>query len=443
MSHAAWIVVPVVAIMAFFLFVNSLRALLLAAGVPELWSHWRLPEDEYFQSLVGSDALPPISVIATVFGGEEEVVRLALMLLDLDYPRHEVVIVNDGSLDGTMASLSDALALHPVPPAFTVHVPTERVRGYYRSRSHPRLLVLDKEHGGRADAMNAGLNAARYPQVLAIGRNVTFERDALLRLTRPFLLDRNVVAVGGALRPIAPVAAEGREGGGRQFRLWLAGVQTVEYMREFLYERIGWNHVASNLLFPGHVALFRREHAFEIAGFRRGVTEPGLDFAVRLHHHLTERGVNPAMPVIPDAVAWTRVPGRLAHVREVRQRWQRGMLAALRDDTALAFDPAAGMFGVAALPYAWAVTAIAPPLELLGYALLGAGILAGAVAPPLAAAYLAATAGYGILLSVWTVVLDSITARAAGRTTSARLLIYAIVAELGYRQWVAWCRIRA
>jgi len=418
-------------IMVLFLVVHSFQALLLACAVPELWSHWRLGEDEYFRTLVGSDALPPISVIATVAGGGGDAVRLTEMLLALEYPRHEVVVVHDGSDDGTMERLHEALSLYQVAPAFAVHLRTERVLGYYRSHRHQRLLVVDKTRGGRADAMNAGMNAARYPHALAVGRNIEFEPDALLRLTRPFLLNRDVVAVAGALRP-ADAPANG----------WLGGLQRVEYLRTFLHQRLGWNRVASNLLFPGNAAVFKREHIFAVGGFRRDVEVPALDLAIRLHRHLTGLGVNPRMPVLPDRIARTRVPGDTARLRHARQAWQRGLVRALAASVGMTLNPEYGAFGVVALPYFWVAIVLAPVLELVGYVLLLWAILAGAATAGFVAAYLAAVLGYGMLLSVWSVVLEAVSDTSQDGSV-ARLLACALAESFGYRQRIAWYRATA
>ena len=441
---ASLLVGVLTAIMIFFLVVQSFQALLTFWAVPELWSNWRIAEDAYFLSLLGTDALPPISVVAALHDAERDAVPFAHMLLDLQYPRHEVVLVNDGSGDGTFAALERAFDLYVVPPAVMVNIVTEPVRGYYRSRTHPRLLVLDKVHGGAADAMNAGINAARYPHALATGRNIIFERDALLRLTRPFLLDRDVVAVGSTLRP----ANGARVDGGRivpgTVSGWVVGSQTIEYLRNFLFQRLGWNRVASNLLFPGNTTLFKREHIFALGGFRRDLYAPGLDLVIRLERHLADRGINPRTPVIPEQVAWTTLPTSIETVARARRRWQHGLLAAFRRNRGVLGNPEFGTFGLVALPYTLVAVIVAPFAELAGYVLLVAGILTGVVSAGFVLAYLAAVLGYGILLSVWTVILYALTfERSESRSSIPRLLGFAIVESLGYRQLMAWYRATA
>lgn len=435
-------------IMVFFLVLNSFQALLLMFAVPELWSHWQLADDEYFHALVGTEALPPISIIAAVHSSEQDAVALAHMLLELNYPRHEVVLVSESAAQGvrerTLDGLTRAFDLYEVPPAFTVTLRTQPVRGYYRSRTHPRLLYLDKEPGGQGDAINAGLNVARYPHALAVADNIVFEPDALLRLTRPFLLDRSVAAVGGTLRLANGTQVESGRLVPGPVRGWAVGCQTIEYMRNFLFQRLGWNRVASNLIFPGNTVLFKREHVFAVGGFDPNISLPGVDLDVRLHRHLTEKGINPRMPVIPDQIAWVRVPEDLRGIAAARRRWQRGMSRSLRDTRAVAGDPEFGAFGMVALPYFWVAIVAAPVLELLGYVGLAVGIVTGAFDTPFVVAYLASVVGYGMLLSVWTVILQTLTfQRAARKQEVARLILFAVVESLGYRQLEAWYRVSA
>ena len=434
-------------LLVFFLALGSFRALLLLCAIRELWSQWQLPDDEYFRALIGTDELPPISVVAMTYNEKEQVVQRVRALLDLEYPRHEVVMVNDGSTDGTMETLVQTFSLTRVSPAFTVNIPTQPVLGYYRSRVQSRLLVIDKARGGTADALNAGLSAGRYPYGLAAATNIIFEPDALLRLARPFLLNKSVFSVAAVLRS----ANGGRVVDGKFVpvvsRRFCPGVRTVESLRIFLFERLGWNRIASNLIFPGSIALFLREHLVAIKGFRTDVETPGTDLVVRLQRYLTDRGINARMLTIPDTVAWTEFHQRSARdVSQSRSQLvrQRGLFRVLLEHRKICLNPEYGALGMIALPYYWAGYIIAPFLELLGYVGLITGIVAGALTGSFVWAYLAAVLGFDMLLSVWTVILEALTDhRYAHRSDIVRLLLYALAEPFGYHQMNAWFRVRA
>ncbi|MDQ6738318.1 MAG: hypothetical protein M3Z30_11550 [Gemmatimonadota bacterium] len=422
-------------IMMVFLIINSFHALLLMASVPDLWAHWQLADDEYFHALVGAEALPPITVIGVVQKSHADPMSFARMLLDLDYPRFEIILVSDGNDGDTMSELIAGLELYEVPPAFTISLRTEPVRAYYRSRIHPRLLCLDKGGESIGDALNAAVNAARYPHTVAAAPNVIFERDALLRLSRPLLLDRSAACVGTVLRPANGAYLQNGRMHPGNFPGWLLACQTVEYLRSFLFQRLGWNRVASNIVFPGNTVLFKREHILGLGGFDILEERPGIDLAVRLPKFLTDEGIDASMPVIMDPVAWSMLPTSLHAVGQARQRWLRNLRHALSANASLFGNPEYGAFGMVAVPYYWLAIIVAPILEILGYVGLVAGIATGLIGFSFVWAYLAAVVGYGILLSVWTVVFQAISfPRDHSARDVFRLLVFAVVESIGYRQ---------
>ena len=296
-------------VLIYFLVINSFYALLLVLSIPELFAHWHFAEDEHVQRILGVDALPPLSVLVPAHNEEQTISASLLSFLTLEYPRHEVVLVNDGSTDATIERLIAEYDLYAVPPAFPVLLPTKPVRAYYRSRRFSRLLVLDKENGGKADALNAAMNASRYPYVIAVDADTLVEPDALLRLARPFLLGANVAAVGGTIRVVNGSTVEmGRVTDARVDPHWLTGIQTIEYLRAFLFGRLGWNRLGGNLVISGAFGLFRRDLMLAIGGYTTGNVTEDMDLVVRLHRYLRERGIKATMPFIPDPVAWTEVP---------------------------------------------------------------------------------------------------------------------------------------
>ncbi|MEO7041646.1 MAG: glycosyltransferase family 2 protein [Gemmatimonadaceae bacterium] len=427
-------------IMIFFLIINSFQALLLMFSVPELWSHWQLADDQYFHALVGSESLPPVSVVS-VLTSPEGSVEFARMLLELNYPRFEVILVVDGENRDGLRELANEFELYEVPSAFTVNVKTRPIRAYYRSRTNPRLLCLDKTAGPGGDAINAALNAARYPHAMFASQAVSFESDALLRLARPLLLDRTVVCVGGVLRPNNFVASN--DGRNRRTALagWTVGCQTVEYLRNYMFQRLGWNGVASNIVYASGTVLFRREDIFGIGGFDPDSEESGIDVSVRLHRYLTDMGINARMPVISDPVAWSALPTKLADVGAARKRWILRLRESLSSNVAMLLNPEYGAFGMIVMPYLWLGVIIAALLELVGYAGLVVGLLTGVLDASFTWAYLASVLGYGILLSVWSVVFQAVSFKRADQTGgTGRLLAFAVIEALGYRQVMAFYR---
>ena len=444
MTIASILVALLTAIMIYFLILNSFHAILLMFSVPELWSHWRLSDDEYFHALVGREALPPISIIASLQQTPIGVAETAAMLLALDYPRFEVVLVIDGTDGAALADLIAEYELYEVPPAFTINVKTQPVRSYYRSRTDPRLVCLDMPSTQLGDALNAALNASRYPHAVVAGPGVFFERDALLRLSRPFLLDRSVACSSGILRPARGAQFQNGVVARAADRGWINGCHSVEYLRMFVFQRLGWNRIASNIVVPSNPVMFKREHIFGAGGFDPNVELPGIDMAMRLPRYLTDNGVDATMPVIPDPVAWYVIDSDLVSVGRMRRSWVRGLIRGLGQSRDMLLNPEYGMFGMVALPYFWLGLIISPILEFLGYIALIVGLAAGMLDSSFIWAYLAAVVGYGILLSIWSVVFQAIFFPGkTSRRGTVRLLMFAVVESLGYRQVLLFFRTTA
>ena len=432
-------------VLVYFLALNSGYALLVLLAIPELWQHWQIADDEHLRHVLGSEALPPLSILAPAYNEEKTVADSTLSFLTLQYPRHEVVVINDGSKDATLDRLIDAYDLYRVPPTVMLAVPSAPVRGYYRSRTFSKLFVIDKENGGKADSLNAGVNAARYPYVVAVDADTLIEPDALLRLARPFLLGKKVAAVGGTIR----VANACRIEFGRVTRAavsghWLPGVQTVEYLRAFLFGRLGWNRLGGNLIISGAFGLFRREHLLAVGGYRTGTVGEDMDLVVRLRRYLIEQKLPDEIQFIPDPVAWTEVPTTTAMLGRQRERWHRGLIETLMKNRDLLFNPKYGSMGMLAYPYFLFGEMLAPVIELLGYVLLAVSLLLGNVNAKFAPLFLLCAIAYGLMLSFWSIALEEFTFRRyPTRRDLLRLGGFALAESFGYRQLTVLYRLRA
>jgi len=429
----------------YLLALSTCYAILLLLSIPELWKHWRLAADEHLQRLLASDALPPLSLLVPAYNEEVTVTSSLLSFLTLEYPHLEVVVVNDGSTDATLSVLMREFDLYEIPAAFRVSIPTKEVRAYYRSRKHARLLVIDKLNGGKADSLNAAMNAARHPFVVAVDADTLIEPDALMRLARPFLLGANVAAVGGTIRVANECVVEfGRVTEARVDSRWLVGCQVVEYLRAFLFGRLGWNSIGGNLIISGAFGLFRKEYLLAIGGYRTGNVTEDMDLVVRLHRYLYENDIKATMPFIPDPVAWTEVPRDVRVLARQRERWHRGLIGTLWAHKRMFFNPRYGPVGMLAVPFYVLGEMIAPVVELGGWLALIVGLLVGAVDGQFAVLFLIVAVSYGTLLSIWAIVLEELSfKRYRRRRDLMKLIWFALIEGLGYRQMTVLFRLQA
>lgn len=386
-----------------------------------------------------SPLTPPISILLPAFNEQAGIVESVRSLLSLRYPEYEVIVVNDGSTDATLSELAAAFELLPARKALRNRIPSARVRATYASRRHPELWVIDKENGGKADALNCAINGARYPYFCAVDADAILEDDALLRVAKPILDDPDVVvATGGIVRVANGCRVEdGRVVDVRLPKSWLGTLQVVEYFRAFLVGRIGWSRMRSLLIISGAFGLFRRNLVEAAGGYATDTIGEDVELVMRLHRHLRERGEEYRIEFVPDPVAWTEAPDDVGSLARQRRRWQRGLGEALWRHRGTALRPRYGVFGCVAFPYFLLFELLGPAIELVGYPCVVASAALGTLSFAFLGAFFAAAILVGILLSIAALALEELSARRYlhGREL-ARMLVAAVFENIGYRQLV-------
>ena len=433
-----------VAILAYFLLVNTFYAALLLSATVDLWIHVRQVRGESRWRVLGSDVAPTVSILSPAFNEAATIVPSVEACLGLEYANVEVIVVNDGSTDATLQLLRDRFALEAVRPVFDRRISTAKIRGLYRSSVDPGLLVIDKENGGRADALNAGLDLATGDLVCAIDADTLIEPDALQRMVRPFLLSDDVLAAGGTIRVVNGCAVhDGRVTDIRLPRNVIAGLQVLEYLRAFLIGRLGWNRLGGNLIISGAFGLFRREAVVRAGGYTHDTVGEDIELVVRLRRQGYESGGPTRVDFIPDPVAWTEVPESLRILGSQRDRWHRGLADTLWRHRRLLFNPRYGALGLVGYPYFLFIEFFAPVLEGLGLAGLLLALIVGAVNFPFALLFFLVSYGFGLVLTLFSVLLEEVSYRRYRRVRERLALIgLALVEAFGYRQLTVYWRLR-
>ena len=388
---------------------------------------------------------PPITLISPAFNEEATLVESVRSLLSLNYPEFEVLVSNDGSTDGTMETLTNAFNLEPVDRVPMGEIPTASVRGTYRSRRYPNLWVLDKENGGKADALNAGINYCRSALFCAMDADTILERDSLLRIVRPFLEDSRTIAAGGIIR-IANGCTINKgqvEEGGAAPEPSGPGFQVMEYLRAFLAVRMGWDALGSTLIVSGAFGIFDRALVVEVGGFSTTTVGEDMELIVRLHRYCREHGRPYKIEFVPDPVAWTECPETLAVLGRQRDRWQRGLLESLIRHRTMLFNPRYGRLGLVAYPYFFFLEMIGPVVETLGYVSFLLTLAAGRASVAYVLAFLAVAFAFGMVLSISAVCLEEVTFRRyPERRDLLSLFLIAVLENFGYRQLNTFWRLK-
>jgi cellulose synthase/poly-beta-1,6-N-acetylglucosamine synthase-like glycosyltransferase len=400
-----------------------------------------LPLDEIFSSPL----TPPISVLMPAYNEERGIVPSVNSLVDLRYPNHEVIVVNDGSTDGTLARLREAFDLVPVREALRTRLATAPIHATYVSRSNRNLWVIDKENGGKSDALNAGINAASHNYFCAVDADAVLEEDALLRVVKPVVDAPDLLVAAGGIVRVANgcVIDHGRVTAVHLPRSRLAAIQVVEYFRAFLIGRIGWDSLHALIIISGAFGLFRRQLVEEVGGYATDTVGEDLELVTRLHVHLRERDEEYRITFVPDPVCWTEAPEDLQTLARQRRRWQRGLGETLWRRRGAILNPRYGTVGMLALPYFVFIEFASAAIEALGLFIVLVAFFADAVSLAFLFVFLALSIVLSVVLSVAAIMLDGYAGRQHDRAVDvARLALYAVLENFGYRQLSAFWRCR-
>jgi cellulose synthase/poly-beta-1,6-N-acetylglucosamine synthase-like glycosyltransferase len=392
-----------------------------------------------------ADLAPPIAVIAPAYNEELTIVESVKALLALQYPDFEVIVVNDGSKDGTLQVLIDSFGVAPVRRYHELAVQNQPIRGLYANPAIPRLVVVDKVNGGKADAMNAGINVARTPLVCVIDADTLLESDALLRVVRPFIEEPvKTVAVGGTIR----IANGCRVESGRVIEARLPGnllalFQIVEYLRAFLMARLGLSEMGTLMIISGAFGLFKRSTAVEVGGFSQNTVGEDMELVTKLHRHMRDQKRPYRVTYIPEPVSWTEAPETLKILSNQRSRWQRGSLETFFKHRDMFLNPRYGRIGWLGFGQVFIVDVLGPIVEVAGYVLIPFLWLLGLISFEYVLAFVAIVFTFGMFVSVASLVLEEIQLRRLPRARD--LVILTAVATLenfGYRQINNLWRVR-
>lgn len=422
----------------YYLVSNLTYLVLLIVALKTSVAHQHRLESLRLSWLKETPLVPPITILVPAHS-EEKSIRIAVHnLLSLDYPELEVIAINDGSQDRTLQELQEEFQLRPVNVIYVPHIQCARVRGLYRSDTQPRLLVVDKEPGGnKADAVNAGLNAATSPYVCVVDADSVLERDALLRIMVPILMDpKRVVCVGGIVRVLN--GSEIQSGSIRRVRLPKKGlevIQVVEYLRAFLIGREGWGDGNMLMIISGAFGLFRTDLVRAVGGYRARAIGEDFDLIARLHRYLLEHKADYRIQFMPDPVCWTEVPSDLRSLGRQRARWQKGLLDVLWPNRDMLFRPRYGRIGSIALPYLWLFELFAPVIELGGISTIILAACFGALSRHFFFQFLLFGYAFATVISIGAVLQEEITyKRYNDWQDMVRLVSYCFLEHFPYRQ---------
>ena len=434
-------------VLGYFLLLNTFYlGLIVLAGV-EIIHVFRRHRFAGYEDLFTSPLTPAVSLILPARNEELMIVESVEAMLSLRYPEFEVVVVDDGSTDGTFECLRSAFDLIELPAAAPDDVPVVGlILGMWVPRDgRPVVVVCKESSGSKGDAANAGINAARHPIVGVTDADAVLDEESLLRVVKPFVDDpRRTIATGGTVRAAnGSTIHRGRVIDARMPRSWLARIQVIEYLRSFLLGRTGWSRISGLLIISGAFGMFRRDIVVELGGFRHGAIGEDADLVARMHRLMRERRQPYRIEFVSEPVCWTEVPESLAVLGRQRRRWARGLADVLWTHRRMIGNPRYGRIGLVVMPYYVAFELLGPVIELLGLSSALVGLAFGLLDPGFAALFFAVALGYGVLLSIVSIVIEELSYHRYERWRDLRsAVVVSFVENIGFRQLHAWWRLQ-
>ncbi len=324
-----------------------------------------------FDGLLSSPLAPSISVVAPAYNETLSIVDNIRSLLSLRYANFTVIVVNDGSKDDTLEKTILAYDLEKIDYEYVQAIPTKPVRGVYISRNpaFTKLIFVDKVNGGKADAINVGVNISQSEFFACIDVDCILEPDVFLKLVKPIMVEaeKRVVAVGGIVWLTNDSVIEG----GRLTQVnapkaYIARIQVVEYIRAFLLGRTAWGRANGLLLISGAMGLFERKLTIEIGGYDHGTVGEDMELVMRMHRVMRDKKEPYLVAYAPEPLCWTEAPSSYKILSRQRNRWTRGTIDCLKIHKKMFFNPKYGFLGIVSYPYWFFAEWMAPLLEFFG-----------------------------------------------------------------------------
>ncbi len=367
-----------------------------------------------YNTLVLSPLSPHVSIIVPAYNESHHIIDNLRTLLSIYYNNFEVIVVNDGSTDDTFDLIKKTFELEKVNYYFDYRLPCERIRGVYKSMnpSYTRLLVIDKNNGGKADSLNAGVNISRNSLVVSIDADSMIEADSLLKLVKPFLeeKERKVIGTGGVIRIVNSCYIE--KGFIREIRLpekILPRLQVVEYTRAFLLGRMAWSQLDGLMLISGAMGMFDKETLIKAGGYSIKTVGEDMELLLRMRRFMAENNTRYEVTYIPDPLCWTEVPSDLRSMRKQRTRWTRGLAESLWTHKKIFMNNKYKHLGTLGYPY-WLIFEWAAPLiAFAGFLYTIVLAFAGLVNLPFFILIFTFVYALAVCLSIWAILLEEIT----------------------------------
>ena len=431
-------------IISYFLTINTVYLLLVVSALLYVRKQILFGEVVKPEGLFKSKLFKTISILVPAYNESENIIESVESLLRLEYPEYEIIVVNDGSSDDTIDQLVNHFELQKIDLYYKEELPNQPIRGTYKNPEQPSLLVIDKENGGKSDALNAGINVSNYDLVCAIDADSILEQNVLKKLIQTFIRHKNTIAAGGIVRVINGCKIRKREIEAIHVpdSFW-GRIQSVEYIRAFLFGRVGWDYLNSLMIISGAFGIFDRKAVLEVGGYLTNTVGEDIELIIRLHSYYLKHKKDYSIRFLPEPICWTEVPTDYKSLKNQRNRWHRGLADSLWRHKYMLFNPRYGHIGMLVMPFFLIFELMGPIVNIFSYVYIAfLFFMPGYLNLPFVVLFAAISIIYGMIVSLVSVFAEEIAFKTYTSTKDVLVLVlYSFIENLGYRQIHAWWQV--
>ncbi|HET7710925.1 MAG TPA: glycosyltransferase [Thermoanaerobaculia bacterium] len=434
-----------IAILGYFALINTVYFAFTLIAFFDLLKFDRRSRRRGVAEVISATTFRPISIIVPAHNERTTIVSNVNSMLEVGYPEFEVIVVNDGSTDDTLEKLQEGFSLFPVTDTTRPQLKVQPIRRIYRSLDHPNLVVIDKERGGKSDALNAGINISNYPLFCSVDADSLLNSDALLRIARPFVEDDRIVAAGGIVRVLnGSVVENDRVIKSRAPNNVLHLCQAIEYVRGFLTGRTALARLNALLIISGAFGLFLKKAVIDAGGYHTGTVCEDMELIVRMQRYGREKKLPWRVIFVPDPVCWTQVPSDYRSLMRQRDRWQRGLIESVLLHFKMFMNPRYGAVGMIGMPFYLFFEAFGPVIEMFGYLLIPVLWYLGMLDAQFFWMFFVMAILYNIMLSLLALIVDDLLFQRYDRAIDlAKMMLSSFLEFIGYRQILTFRRTLA
>ena len=380
----------------------------------------------------------PISILVPAFNEEVTVVETVKSLLALDYKLYEIVVIDDGSTDDTSKVLCEAFPFRKVERPVNRKIPCKRERMICETIvDGVRIVLVQKENGGKSDSLNMGINVSRFPYFICMDADSVLQRDSLINIARPVLEDDSVVAVGGLVRIVNNVTI--KDGMPQESKLPLnpiVGTQILEYDRSFMASRIFLDKFNGNLIISGAFGLFKKDVVVAVGGYDTSTMGEDMELVVRLHSFCRRNHIPYRICYAVKAVCWSQCPTRIKDLKRQRRRWYLGLFQCMLKHRYMFFNRDFGLVGWISWPYFLLYELLSPFIELLGMASTLVAYMIGIINMRFMVTFYVLYACYGAILTLTAFLAKIYTQNIKMGLTEILKAIYLCLAEAVFLRYI-------